>query len=190
MELEGRQVGAEAVIVAQVDGVADILTAEAWVKVVSVRDVPPPPPPPTKKGGLFKDFQFDPTAEPRQRVKYERSTSNIIIATKAPSVALYLGEEGDGIDTPQAQVMLAELLTEAVCRELARRGVESEIYIAPAGGQADAIQRKYIELQNQYAHRIHACFVDSNFQRNTESKVKRGRPTREETLASSVTAAG
>ncbi len=85
--------------------------------------------------------------------------------------------------------MLAELICEAVCNELASQGVTSGTYLAPAGGEADAIRRKYIELQTQYAHRIHACFVDGIGENGGDKPNKKGRPSREEVLAKAVSAA-
>lgn len=189
VEIEGRQVGAEAIIIATLEGPNETLRAEAFVRVTSVKDHKPPEPN-KKKGGLFNEVVFDPTAEPRQRVRFEGSSSNIVIATKAPSVAVYLGEEGEGIENPAAQVLLAELITEALCREIARKGVGEEKYLAPRGGESDAIQRKYIELQNKYAYRIHSCVVDSTSQRTLEPKPRKRRPTKDELLSSAVTTAG
>lgn len=185
VEIEGRQVGAEAIIVATLEGSHETLRAEAYVRVTSVKDRPSDPHPP-KKGGLFNECVFDPTAEPRQRVRFDRATSNIVIATKAPSVAVYLGEDGDGIENATAQVLLAELITEALCREIARQGVENGKYLSPLGGESDAIQRKYVELQNSYAHRIHSCVVDSEFQRSSRTKPRKRRPTKDELLSQAV----
>jgi hypothetical protein len=108
VEIEGRQVGAEAIIVATLEGTNETLRAEAFVRVTSVKDRKPTEPN-KKKGGLFNECLFDPTAEPRQRVRFDRASSNIVIATKAPSVAVYLGEDGEGIENSTAQVLLAEL---------------------------------------------------------------------------------
>jgi hypothetical protein len=161
VELEGRQVGIEAIITASING----LKAEAMVKVVSKREPPIEPSTKKKSGGLFRKFEFDPTAEPKQRVKFDRANANIVIATKAPSVALYFDEHGAGQEKPEGQVLLAELVTEAVCSEIARRGVENGVFLAPAGSEADAIRREHINLQNKYAHKIHQCIVDSQYRR-------------------------
>jgi hypothetical protein len=183
VELEGRQVGAEAVITATIDG----LKAEAMVKVISKREPPAEPRAKKEHGGLFRDVKFDPTAEPKQRVRFDRANADIIIATKAQSVAVYLDEDGNGSDTPQGQVLLAELVTEAVCFEIARRGVENGVFLAPIGAEADAIRREHINLQNKYAHKIHECFVDSNYRRREDhSAVRKGRPSRSELLSKSV----
>lgn len=188
VEIEGRQVGSLAIVTARLEGVSDGPKAEASVMVISKKEHKPSPDDEKNKGGLIKAFQFDSTAEPRQRVWFERATSNIIIATKAPSVATYFDEEGVGAEQPQGQVMLAELITEATCREIARRGVETGEYLVPSGqGMADAIQREYINLQNKYAHRIHACFVDSTYRRTNDNVQRKGAPTRNERLSQVVT---
>jgi hypothetical protein len=90
--------------------------------------------------GYVNRFEFVPP-EPKQRVRFDRANANIIIATKAPSVAAYLDEQGNGSQNPQGQVLLAELVAEAVCFEIARRGVENGVFLAPAGAEADAIRR-------------------------------------------------
>lgn len=183
VELEGRQVGAEAVVTATING----LKAEALVKVISKREPSSEPREKKEHGGLFRDVKFDPTAEPKQRVRFDRANANIVIATQAPSVAAYLDEHGNGSNTPQGQVLLAELVTEAVCSEIARRGVENGVFLAPAGAEADAMRREHINLQNKYAHKIHECFVDVDHRRGgVPATPKKGRPSREEQLAKAV----
>jgi hypothetical protein len=185
VELEGRQVGAEAVITASVNG----LKAQALVKVISKREPPSEPREKKEHGGLFRDVKFDPTDDPRQRVRFDRANANIVIATKAPSVAPYIDEHGNGSSTPQGQVLLAELVTEAVCSEIARRGVDAGKYLFIEGAQADAIRREHINLQNKYAHVIHECFVDSEHRRaNSPTAPKKGRPSRAEQLAKALIA--
>ena len=185
VELEGRQVGTEAIITARVSG----LKCEALVKVISKKEPSPLPEHEKKKGGLFRDVKFDPRAEPKQRVHFDREKSQIVIATKAASVAAYFDESGKGHEEPQGQVLLAELITEAVCREIARRGVENFNFISVANAEADAIQREYIRLQNQYAHRVHACFVDRQYRRNDAGSDRKGRPSRAEMLENAAVAA-
>jgi hypothetical protein len=140
-----------------------------------------------KHGGLFRDVKFDPTAEPKQRVRFDRANANIVIATNAPSATVYLDEHGHGSERPQGQVLLAELITEAVCAEIARRGVENNFFIFIPGAEADAIRREHINLQNKYAHKIHECFVDAAYRRLLgEPVVRKGRPSKDALLASAV----
>lgn len=177
VQIEGRQVGTEAIITARVDG----LQADALVKVISKKEESAEPPTPRTRGGLFRDFKFEPNADPKQRVWFDRDTAFIKIATKAPSVSPYLDESGNGADTPQGQVLLAELITDAVCSEIARLGVQRGNFIAVPGAEADAVRREYIRLQSQYAHLVHACFVDPAHRRNGNNEPKRkGRPKLEQ----------
>jgi hypothetical protein len=115
--------------------------------------------PSRSSNALFTDIIFDERMDPRQRVYFDRVNSSIVIATAAPSVKLYLDEQ-DRLDTSiQGQVLLAELITEAVCREIARHGVEIGRFLAPEGAEADAVQNHFIRLQNLYAHLIHKYIV-------------------------------
>jgi len=186
--LEGRQVGAEALITATIDA----LKAEAMVKVISKREprTPHETKPKKEHGGLFRDVKLDPTAEPKQRVRFVGPPDSIIvIATKAPSVALYLDEHGGGSNTPQGQVLLAELITEAVCSEIARRGVTNGVFLTIPGAEADAIRREHINLQNKYAHKIHEHFVDVQHWNNSEVPQRKGRPSKDELLTQATVAA-
>lgn len=176
--LEGRQVGAEAIISATLNG----SEAQAYAKVIAKRE-PAHEPKPKKKRGLFDDIRFDEQAEPRQRVRFEQGA--IIVAVKAPSVSPYLGAGGAGTETPQGQVILAELVAEAVCREVAREGVVKGKFIAAPGAEADARQREYLRLQNLYAAKIHERFVDPQFRRGDAAK-RAGRPPKEVTLGRST----
>lgn len=156
--VKGKAVGEEAIVTARL---AAGHTAEALVKVISKRKpAAPPPPPPPKDRGLFRDVQPDPDADPRQRAFVREHI--IWIATQAPTVRPYIGPAFEGArDTPQGQIMMAELVAEAFCRELAVQRVQNPRgkFVFPAGGEADAREREFRRLHNQYAHRIHDLFV-------------------------------
>jgi len=154
IKVEGRQVGSEGTIVAYIKG----NKATALVQVTSKKEVVVPAPT-ASRGGLFTDIRFDDRTDPRQRVYFDRVNSSIVVATAAPSVKIYLDKQGRLDTTVQGQVLLAELITEAVCREIARRGVEDGRFLAPEGAEADAINNHFIRLQNRYAHFIHAFIV-------------------------------
>jgi hypothetical protein len=131
---------------------------QALVQVRSKKEVPEDIQP-RKHHGLFNDIRFDDRMDPRQRVYLDRVNSTIVVATAAPSVKRYLDGQHRLDTSVQGQVLLAELITEAVCREIARQGVESGRFLAPEGAEADAIQSHFIRLQNRYAHLIHAAIV-------------------------------
>ena len=154
VRVEGRQVGGEGTVTAYLGK----YRAEALVQVRSKKEsmiIMPS----KSSNALFTDINFDDRTDPRQRVYFDRVNSSIVIATAAPSVKIYLDEQ-DRLDTTvQGQVLLAELITEAVCREIARSGVERGRFLAPDGAEADAIHNHFIRLQNRYAHLIHKYIV-------------------------------
>jgi hypothetical protein len=154
VHVEGRQVGSEATITAYLGKIR----AQASVQVHSKKEnlVAPPT---RGSNTLFNDIRFDDRTDPRQRVYYDRVNSSIVIATAAPSVKIYADEDNRLDTSVQGQVLLAELVTEAVCREIAREGVEKGRYLVLEGSEADAIQNHFIRLQNRYAHLIHNYIV-------------------------------
>jgi hypothetical protein len=154
IKVEGRQVGSEGVITAYLNGHKASASVQVRSKKETITTVP-------SRGhtGLFTDIRFDDRTDPRQRVYVDRVNSSIVVATAAPSVSIYL-DKNDRLDTTvKGQVLLAELITEAVCREIAREGVERGNFLAPEGAEADAIQSHFIRLQNRYAHLIHEVIV-------------------------------
>ena len=154
----GKQVGAEGIVTAELNG----LKAEMLVKVVSRRKTPEPREP--KKSGLFRNFEFSPIADPNQRVKFERVSSKIVIATRAPSVTTYFGLNGEGQEEGHCQVMLAELVVEAVCREIARKKIESckEPFLGEASEAMNVVHNRLI---NKYAEKIHLLLVEKKYRR-------------------------
>jgi hypothetical protein len=154
VQVEGKQVGNESVVTAYLSD----QKAQAMVQVRSRKEAVDDTPS-RRHHGLFTDIRFDDRMDPRQRVYLDRVNSTIVIATAAPSVKLYLDSQHRLDTSVQGQVLLAELITEAVCREIARQGVESGRFLAPEGAEADAIQSHFIRLQNRYAHMIHNAIV-------------------------------
>ena len=159
VSLEGVQVGAEAIITAHCEG----LSCEALVRIIArsepnERDTEP------RRRGLFGEIRFSEESNPRQRVRYDRETKEVIIAVRHPSVSHYLRDRtGIGSDTAQGQVMLAELISEAVCQAIAQRGVETGRFATPVGNEEIAIQNQRLRLQNLYSGRIHEAIVNPEF---------------------------
>ena len=156
----GKQVGAEGIITAETKG----LKTEILIKVISRKRPTEPPPDVTKRSGLFSGFEFSPIADPHQRVKFERANGKIIIATHAPSVEIYFGPNGEGQEESHCQVMLAELVIEAVCREVAHRKIESgkEPFLGEASEAMNVVHNRLI---NKYAEKIHGLLVEKRFRR-------------------------
>jgi len=154
VKVEGRQVGGEGTVTAYLGK----NRAQAVIQVHSKKETMAAPP--TRgSNALFTDIRFDDRTDPRQRVYFDRINSSIVIATAAPSVKIYLDSNNRLDTTAEGQVLLAELITEAVCREIAREGVEKGKYLVLEGSEADAIQNHFIRLQNRYAHLIHRYIV-------------------------------
>jgi len=158
VKIVGKQVGAEGIVTAEING----LKAEILIKVISRRK--PPEPHERSKSGLFRKFEFSPLADPNQRVKFERVNGKIVIATRAPSVATYFGPNGEGQEESHCQVMLAELVVEAVCREIARRKIESgkEPFLGEASEAMNVVHNRLI---NKYAEKIHRLLVENKYRK-------------------------
>ena len=159
--LEGVQVGAEGIITAECEG----LTTEALVRVIAKRE------PKEENGGrsrkrrgLFNEIQFSEESNPRQRVRYDRQSKDVVIAIEHSTISPYIYDSsGTGSDSPQGQIMLAELISEAVCNTIARNGVESGKFPVLVGGEAEAIQVQQLRLQNEYSGLIHKALVSPEF---------------------------
>ncbi len=154
IQVEGKQVGNEGVVTAYLGDQKAQAVVQVRSRKETVEDTQP-----KKHHGLFTDIRFDDRMDPRQRVYLDRVNSSVVIATAAPSVKRYLDGQHRLDTSAQGQVLLAELITEAVCREIARQGVESGKFLAPEGSEADAVQSHFIRLQNRYAHLIHDVIV-------------------------------
>jgi len=154
VSVEGKQVGNEGVVTAYLSDQKAKAVVQVRSKKEAIDDIPS-----KKHHGLFNDIRFDDRMDPRQRVYLDRVNSTIVVATAAPSVRIYLDSQHRLDTSVHGQVLLAELITEAVCREIARQGVESGRFLAPDGAEADAIQSHFIRLQNRYAHIIHEAIV-------------------------------
>jgi hypothetical protein len=107
------------------------------------------------KEGFISDIQTDETENPLQRVIYKQRIIKIYI--KFPSVTKFI-EYGPTVKTPEGKMLLAELVGEAFCKELARQGIERGKYIVvpisePVSG-IDAFNAAVNELQRKYLHII------------------------------------
>jgi hypothetical protein len=154
IQILGRQVGSEAMLTAKANG----LEGQALTHVVA--QYPERPRTSRPPASLFKDIVPDYQKTPPFRVRYDPETHNVIYYLEGPSIKKYVGLSGNLNETLQGQVLLAELVTEAVTQELANRGVRSKVYAAVEGGEAEAIARYRIRLTNRYAHTIHDILVD------------------------------
>ncbi len=151
IRIEGRQVGSIAVVTASLGN----LKAECMVQVRSKPKEPPPDYPEKKNSGLFRKIEYSPVIDPRYRVNYDSSTGIILIATRAPSVKMYLGQDGENQNEKDSRVLIAELVIDTVCREVAKRKVETGRETYPQSNILEAINFERAKLINEYTDRIH-----------------------------------
>lgn len=106
--------------------------------------------------GLFRDIEFDETPEPIQRVAFSEGV--IRVFRLFPPISKYIRPDGEGMDSPQGSLMVAELVAEAFCKEVARRRIDS---IAPAiaGAEIDHFNSQMNQLLFKYLGTIHEVLV-------------------------------
>lgn len=162
IQVEGRQVGTIATVSARTMG----LKATVMVKVISRKIINPPPPPSPPKAGLFKEIKFNDVDAPTQRAFYDKNTGIIEIYTKSESVGMYLGSDGKNQEKPYCQVLIAELVTDVICRALAKKREEKGLLLIPSEeAKLDAIDREHERLRAKYAAIIHQVLVDPSIHR-------------------------
>lgn len=112
-----------------------------------------------KWGGLFSEIVADETLKPLQRVKYEVDTGEIRVFINFLAVSLYIGSGLQGVETPEGKTMLAELISEAFCRQVAirRREMGKDPYFE--GTEIDTYNSVINELQRKYLHQIHKAIA-------------------------------
>lgn len=116
-----------------------------------------------RKGGFISEILPDETANPIQRVEYKRNVGQIRIYVNFPAVAKYLGARLKGVETEQGKVILAELVGEAFCREVARQSLEAGKYPIISGAEIDTFNSAVNDLQKKYLHRIHDLITTWRF---------------------------
>lgn len=158
----GLTMGAEATITARLGNEI------AHTKVKVIPPVEPPPPIQIKKkriagrkGGFISDIVSDNLHNPGQRVIY--SDGIVTIYTEFPSVAKFIGNGLDRVETPEGRLLLAELVGEAFCRQLAIRGIELGKYLKIPGNEIDSFNVAVNELQKRYLHRIQEIIFNWQF---------------------------
>jgi hypothetical protein len=91
---------------------------------------------------------------------------HLIRVSLGPSVDLYFGRGGEGQDRPANQLLVAELVTEHACREIARVKRETKtLDIAPGVDELDAYSGQIDKLKASYAPVIHKILVNPEHRR-------------------------
>lgn len=114
-------------------------------------------------GGFISDIQPDELEQPPQRTFYDRNTGVIKIFVKFPSVTPYIKSGLEGVETEAGGMLLAELIGEAFCRELARRKFEAGSVFSSPGGEIDAFNTEVNEIQKKALHRIQEIIFARRF---------------------------
>lgn len=158
IEVEGIQHGASGFVTAT----CKTKTAKAHIEVISEKRTRESHP----RGGLFKDIKYCQEADNPQRARFERSSGIIFINTVAPSVALYLEPDGTRQGEAQVCVLVAELVTELACQEIAREKSATKMLDVPPGVErVDALINEFTRLKDQCGAIIHKALVNPKFRR-------------------------
>jgi len=105
-----------------------------------------------RKGGFISDIIPDNQSSPFQRVIYRDGI--IYVFVKFPSVAKFLKPGFEGVETPEGRMLLAEIVGEAFCRQLAVQGLEIGKYTKIPGSEVESYNTAINELQKKYLHKI------------------------------------
>jgi hypothetical protein len=107
--------------------------------------------------GLFREIEFDPVPNPTQRVYLKEGTLKVYL--NFPPLSKYLKAGGEGMDSPQGSLMLAELVAEAFCKELARRRLDAGLAPVVEGAEIDAFSSQVNQLMRRHLGAIHEALV-------------------------------
>ena len=138
-------------------------TAQAKVKVAPLKKRKKGEPT-GRKGGFISDIVPDDLNDPPQRVDYRDGI--IRIYTQFPSVKEFIKSGLEGVETPEGRLLLAELVGEAFCRELARQGLDYGKYQTFPGGEIDSFIAAFFEEQKKCLHKIQKIILAWKFQKN------------------------
>ncbi len=109
------------------------------------------------KGGMFRDFDWNEEEKPQQRVSYREGVITVFL--NFPSLGRYLGPGGKGMEEPQGSLMLAELVSEAFCRFVARKKLPERPVAPTPEAQVDNFNTIVEELRAKHIGLIHKALV-------------------------------
>ena len=176
--IEGTKLGDDGVVTATVGDIK----VQCWVRVIARHEAPKTHHKKREHGGMVQDIKFFDNSDAKQRVALQDGVVKVF--TRAPSVEPYVDKSGTLWETPQGQVLLAELVTEAFTRELAATKVRSGKALGVPGQEVEAVQREFHKLQFEYAAKIHEAIVEGRFR--SPSQARKHRPTKQQLLERSV----
>jgi len=156
-KIVGRREGAEGTIIAKLG----TQTAHTKVKVA--------PPKERKKGkeiigrkrGFVSEIVPEELENPPQRVIYREGVIKIYI--KFPSISKFIKSGLEGAETPEGKILLAELVGDAFCKEMARQGIDVGKYPKVPGSDIDSFNSAVNELQKKYLYKIQEIIFTGKF---------------------------
>ena len=101
-------------------------------------------------GGFIREIEFDQATDPQQRVQFSDGT--IRIFQQFPGIAQYLPQ---GIHTGEGKAILAELVLEAFCRQVARARLDRGDVVYVSGGEIDAFNAEVNRLLKKAMELVH-----------------------------------
>lgn len=159
IQVEGTQANAQGFVTAR----CGTKVAVAVIEVVSSRQQKENMP----RGGLFKDIKYEQHPDIPLRVRFDKKEGIIWINTLGPSVDLYFGIDGEGQDRPANQALVAELVTEAACREITRlKDSMKTLDIPPGIEKTEAFFLHIDKLKAEYAPGLHKALVNPDHRRS------------------------
>ena len=104
-----------------------------------------------RKRGFISDITPNDLPSPPQRVVYTEGVIEIYV--RFPSVLKFIKSGLEGVETAEGKMLLAELVGEAFCKQLAMKGMGTK-YLKIPGGEIDSFNAAVNELQKKHLHRI------------------------------------
>jgi len=114
-----------------------------------------------RKGGFISDIKPDEIESPTQRTFFYKDAGIIKIFVKFPSVTRIIKSGLEGAETAEGRILLAELVGEAFCRELARRKLE--INPPVPGSDVDAFLDELNKMQRKALQQIQEIIFEWKF---------------------------
>ena len=116
-----------------------------------------------RKGGFIRDIIEDTHPTPNQRVAYIENTGVIKIFTKFPTIEKIIGPGFEGVKTKEGRILLAELIGEAFCRLVARKGLDLGKYPQVPGSVVDSFLSALNDVQKRYLPKIYELIYNWKF---------------------------
>ena len=107
------------------------------------------------RGGFIREIEYDSATDPQQRVQFSDGT--IRIFQEFPGISQYLPDEAN---TSEGKAMLAELVLEAFCRQVARARLDRGDVVYVPGGEIDAFNAEVNRLLKKSMALVHELIIN------------------------------